>query len=78
MEHNPRLLLTLTHDSPNFFIGELDKYIKLKSEKRDEELRNVTDFSLDMGSLRARIDSLEQKPQVEIYNHDPLLVLEAW
>jgi len=78
MEHNPRLLLTLTHDSPNFFIGELDKYIKLKTDMRDEELRNVTDFSLDMGALKARINGLKQEPKVEIYDHDPLLVLEEW
>ena len=78
MEHNPRLLLTVTHDSPNFFIGELDKYIKLETDKRDEELRNVTDFSLDMGALKARIESLEQKPEVKVYNRDPLLKLVNW
>ena len=78
MEHNPRLLLTVTHESPHFFIGELDKYIKLKTDMRDEELRNVTDFSLDMGALKARINGLKQEPKVEIYDHDPLLVLEEW
>ncbi|MGI6198697.1 MAG: type I-B CRISPR-associated protein Cas7/Csh2 [Candidatus Cloacimonadaceae bacterium] len=78
MEHNPRLLLTLTHDSPNFFIGELDKYIKLDTDMRDEELRNVTDLSLDMGALKARIESLEQKPEVKVYNRDPLLKLKNW
>ena len=78
MEHNPRLLITLTHDSPNFFIGELDKYIKLKTDKKDEELRSVSDLSLDMSALKAKIESLPEKPTLEIYGQDPLLVLEGW
>lgn len=82
MEHNPRLLLTVTHKSPHFFIGELDKYIKLVSDKQDEELRSVTDFSLDMGALKSVIEKLgeddENKPDVEIYRHDPQLKLIKW
>lgn len=51
MEHMPRLLLNISYSKPNFFIGELDKYITLKSDKRDEQLRDPVDFTIDFSQL---------------------------
>ncbi|MFA7056849.1 MAG: type I-B CRISPR-associated protein Cas7/Csh2 [Candidatus Cloacimonadales bacterium] len=51
MEHMPRLLLNISYSQPNFFIGELDKYITLKSDKRDEQLRDPEDFTIDFSRL---------------------------
>jgi CRISPR-associated protein Csh2 len=59
MEHNPRLLLTLEHQSPNYFIGELDKHIKLVSGLHDEKIRSISDFQLDMSPLKSILDACE-------------------
>ena len=41
-EHTPRLLLMLTHQESNYFIGELDKYISLANNDgiADEQIRS--------------------------------------
>lgn len=59
MEHNPRLLLTLQHNKPQCFIGELDKHITLKinGDMRDEQIRDITDISIDMKALKERINT---------------------
>lgn len=64
MEHNPRLLLTLQHNKPQCFIGELDKHITLKinGDMRDEQIRDITDISIDMKALKERINTENTVP----------------
>lgn len=78
MEHNPRLLLMLSHNRANNFIGELDKYIALQSDLRDEQIRSIQDYRLDLGRLQRALDNMgENKP--EIYQQiDPNLKLTGW
>ncbi len=61
MEHNPRMLLNITYKEANFFIGELDKFVDLISEKRDEQLRDPNDFILDFTRLSEKIKEYESK-----------------
>lgn len=78
MEHNPRMLLMLEHKASNYFIGELDKHIKLETELKDEQIRSISDFTIDMSELKKIIDNMgENKPEIYLQK-DPNLVLTGW
>lgn len=48
----PRLLMQVIYkEGSNFYIGELDRRIVLKSEKTDEEIRNISDVKIDITEL---------------------------
>lgn len=48
----PRLLLqVLYHEGVNFYLGELDKRISFVTEKKDEEIRRITDGKIDITRL---------------------------
>lgn len=66
MGHIPRMLIKIKHEKPYFFIGDLDKYIKLQSEKPDEKIRDISDVILDLSALSKVID----KNKSNIYNID--------
>ena len=67
MEHNPRLLLNIIYKEANFFIGELDKYITLISEKRDEQLRDPNDYVIDFSRLSGKIkENIDKIDKIEI------------
>lgn len=73
-EHTPRLMLVLTHDKPNFFIGELDRHINLVSQISDESIRSIADFTLDFSSLTAKLNKLEVKPTIDLRKDDSLRI----
>ncbi|MDD2359931.1 MAG: type I-B CRISPR-associated protein Cas7/Csh2 [Syntrophaceticus schinkii] len=78
MEHNPRMLLMLEHKSPNCFIGELDKHIRLMSELSDEKIRGIGDIKLDMSPLKKIMDEMgDNRPEV-FMQKDPNLELTGW
>jgi len=60
-EHNPRLLLTVTHDQPNSFIGELDKKVKLQGKVPEEQIRSIEDYDLDFSALKESVAGAELK-----------------
>lgn len=47
----PRLLLNVVYKEKHFHIGELDKYLSLKTDKNDEEIRDVSEFIIDVDRL---------------------------
>ena len=47
----PRLLVKINYNKEGFFIGDVNKYIKLVTELRDEKIRDVEDFQLDVSKL---------------------------
>ena len=47
----PRLLMKVNYEEKNYHIGDLDGLVKLRSEKRDEELRRLEDYVLDASAL---------------------------
>lgn len=58
----PRLLLQVVYkEGNNFYIGELDKFISLKTEKNDEEIRDISDLKIDITSLINILDKYKDK-----------------
>jgi CRISPR-associated protein Csh2 len=47
----PRLLLKVNYNNPYYFIGDLDKYVKIKSEVPEEKIRDISEFKLDATAL---------------------------
>jgi len=59
----PRLLLKVNYKESNYHIGDLDKMIKLVSEKNDEQIRDISEVTLDVSQL---IDTLNKnKDKIE-------------
>lgn len=52
----PRLLLRVEYSEKNYHIGELDKYIKIVSEKEDKALRSIDDLIIDIDELIDRLN----------------------
>ncbi len=78
MEHNPRMLLMMTHKDPNSFLGEIDKLISLESDMQDEQIRSMEDYTLDLSKLKKRLDDMgENKPEI-FKRIDPSLQLKGW
>lgn len=64
----PRLLLKVNYKESDYHIGDLDKMIKLKSEKNDEIIRDISEITLDASNLvetlnnnKEKIESIELK-----------------
>lgn len=75
----PRLLLKVDYKDPGFFAGDLDSFLKLECDKL-EQIRGVSDFTLDISSLintldfyKDKIDSISCKidPSVKIQPNVP-------
>ena len=71
----PRFLLKVTYKTPGFFIGDLDKKVKLTDYENDFAIRSIKDFKLDIEELneifeenKEQIDKIECKvdPDLEI------------
>ena len=71
----PRLLLQVIYKDKNYHIGELDKRIKLVSDKRDEELRNITDLKINLTELANVLDENKDKIEKIRYKKDKYLKL---
>ena len=67
----PRLLMKVNYSEENYFIGELKDYIKLKTKKREEEIRDVDDYKLDISSLLDVLDSNQEKIESVEYLTNP-------
>lgn len=48
----PRLLLKINYNNPTFFIGDLDKQIKMISDLTFEKIRDISEFRLDVTGLQ--------------------------
>lgn len=57
----PRLLIQVIYNEPYYLIGELDKRIRVKTDLREEELRDVSQFDLDISSLVADLNGKKEK-----------------
>ena len=57
----PRFLLEVTYKEKNYHLGELDKRIKLVSDKLDEEIRDISEVSIDATELvNALLENLDK------------------
>jgi CRISPR-associated protein Csh2 len=58
----PRLLMQVIYkEGLNFYVGELDKLISLKTEKRDEEIRHISEVKIDITNLVNALDTHKEK-----------------
>jgi CRISPR-associated protein Csh2 len=58
----PRLLMQVIYkEGLNFYVGELDKLISLKTEKRDEEIRHISEVRIDITNLVNALDTHKEK-----------------
>jgi CRISPR-associated protein Csh2 len=57
----PRFLLTVTYKEKGFFIGDLDKKIKLVDYENDFKIRSIKDFKLDISELLKIFDKYKDK-----------------
>lgn len=57
----PRLLLFVNYKEPNFFIGDLDNLIEIKSDLRDEQIRKPEDYKIDISRLLDQIELHKDK-----------------
>ncbi|HPS31104.1 MAG TPA: type I-B CRISPR-associated protein Cas7/Csh2 [bacterium] len=49
--HMPRFLLKVTYKEKGYFIGDLEKKIKMTGHENDFKVRNISDFTLDISEL---------------------------
>jgi len=63
----PRVLLHIIYKENNFHIGELDRMISLLSDKRDEEIRDISEVSIDVTELYDAL--LKHKDRIEIVRY---------
>jgi CRISPR-associated protein Csh2 len=76
--HTPRLLVRVTYNQPNFFIGELLERLSLKTEEgaREESFEDITDFVVDTSSLNEALTAHWDKIEtVEVVGQDDRLQL---
>ncbi|SDC86059.1 MULTISPECIES: type I-B CRISPR-associated protein Cas7/Csh2 [unclassified Candidatus Frackibacter] len=85
MGQTPRLLLKVNYSEENFFIGELKEYINLATDKREEEIRDVSDYKLDITALvdileinKDKVDSIDYlvNPRIKFINDGDDVELE--
>ena len=73
----PRLLMKVNYNEQNYHIGDLDGMVKLKSEKRDEELRDSQDYVLDAATLIETLKANKHKIKSIDLALDPRLNIVA-
>ena len=63
---NSLLLIQIVYSEPNKKLYGVDRFIKLVSEKRDEQIRNSDDYMLDFSALR-EISNSDKVSAVNFY-----------
>lgn len=57
----PRVLFIVNYKEPNFFIGDLDNLLKLKTEKIEEQIRGLEDYTIDISQFIEKIELYKEK-----------------
>lgn len=71
----PRLLVKVNYSTPNFFIGDLDKKIKLIDFDNELKIRSIKDFKVDMSDLIYSLNENSQHVEsVEFFKDSSLKV----
>lgn len=66
----PKLLLKVNYNDNGFYIGDINRSIKLLSDKKDEELRSVEDFKIDFTELSNLLNKYSNKIESIDYKID--------
>ncbi len=59
----PRVLVHVIYKENNFHMGDLDRMIKIVSDKRDEEIRDISEIGIDITELSSTL--LKNKDRIE-------------
>ncbi|TSA57041.1 type I-B CRISPR-associated protein Cas7/Csh2 [bacterium] len=57
----PRLLMKINYKEKNYHIGDLNALLELKSEIRDEEIRDIEDYTLNVTQLLDKLHANNDK-----------------
>jgi CRISPR-associated protein Csh2 len=57
----PRLLVVVKYNEPNFFIGDLDKKIEVTDYENELQIRDVSEFTLSIESLNKSFETNKNK-----------------
>lgn len=71
----PRLLIKINYSKKGFYIGDINKSIKLISDKEDEAIRGLEDFVINMDELKRLLTKHEDKIESVEYLIDDRLKL---
>lgn len=75
----PRLLIRVIYREDNYHIGDLEKKISIVKDIDDKEIRNITDFKIDLTELHQTLFNERDKiKKVEIEaNQDAIFIVEG-
>jgi len=73
---NPRLLLKIDYKEKDFFIGDLDRLIQLKSDLNYRQIRDIADYKIDISNLVQKLDINSSKIDKLSYMIDDRLLFE--
>jgi len=76
MGQMPRFLLRVVYEEKNYHIGDLDKRIRLVTDKPDEEVRGIEDYKLGVSGLIETLIKCKDRIKEVIYCKDELLNIE--
>ncbi len=71
----PRLLMKVNYSEKNYHIGDLDGLLRLKTEKRDEEIRDPEDYVIEVKALVDTLAANKEKITSIDLAHDQRLTL---
>jgi CRISPR-associated protein Csh2 len=74
----PRVLIKITYNDENYFIGDLDKKIKIEHDfEDDKKLRDIQEMKLDISDLINLLKSNKNKIESISMKLDPLAVFKV-
>lgn len=71
----PRLLLVIQYKEPNYFIGDIDNIIALKTELRDEQIRKPENYKIDLSNLLNRLNDNDKVEKVRFITDERMTYL---
>ena len=66
----PRFLLKIDYNENGYFIGDLDRKLKIKDYINETAIRGLSDFTLDISDLIDALDKNSSKISAIYYNID--------
>lgn len=74
----PRLLMQIIYkENENYFIGELDKFISLKTSKDEKSIRDITEVKIEISKLNeALVEHKSKIEEIKIKTDEKILFLK--
>ena len=76
MGHNPRLLIEIVYkEGVKTQIGELDRLVKIETDKEEEAIRDIEELKIDLSPLRKKLERYKDRIEKIRYALDDRVVL---